>query len=205
MLSIQQIYNLAYSEILKKKDDKPVYIWVTGPFASGKTFFIEHLSKELVKLGKLSIARDDIHLIREVNFDLDNKHHININGNFIVTDNVIHDRILANICKEAENFNGDFFLIELARTGKDSQGKRDMSYSRISKFITKQVLDNSVFIRIECPYSERLRRNEFRDYARLDGKYRKAHLELMQRFLHEDDFYEWTKSTGQPIIVLDNS
>jgi len=51
MLSVQQIYELAYLDELKRNSEKPVYIWVTGQFAAGKTFFIEHLSKELMKLA----------------------------------------------------------------------------------------------------------------------------------------------------------
>lgn len=205
MLSIQQIYALAYTDELKKNSDKPVYIWVTGQFAAGKTFFIEHLSEELMKLGKVAIFRDDAQLNIEINTDVDKKHHTNINGDIIITDNVIHDRILVKTCEEAEKFDGDFFIIELARVGKDLKGKRDMSYYRISKFITKIVLDHSVFIRIECPYTERMRRNELRAPDRLDGKYRKAPLEIMQRFSQEDDFHEWAKNIGRPIIMLDNS
>jgi hypothetical protein len=204
MLSIHQIHNIAYSDELQKRSS-PIYIWVTGPFAAGKTFFIEHLTNELVKLGKVSTFRDDAQLIEEVNFDANSEHHIKINGGFIVTDNVIHDRILVNICSEAEKFDGDFFLIELARAGRDLQGIRDMSYYRISKFITRKILDNSIFIRIECPYEERLRRNEHRKHDRVDGKYRKATLDIMQRFAPEDDFYEWIKGISRPIIVLNNS
>ena len=205
MLSLQQISDLVYTDEMQKRSDGPLYIWVTGPFAAGKSFVIEHLSNELQKFGKVAIFLDTAHIIKEVNDDIEGLHHIRHDGGFTITDNVIHDRILDKLMKEAEAFGGDFFLIEMARVGRDTKGLRDLSYHRLSRHITSKILARSVFIRLNCPYEERARRNECRNGQTPDGKYRKASATLMERFSPEDDFRAWKAGINRPVVALDNS
>jgi thymidylate kinase len=204
MLSPEQIYELANREELQRSDGSTLFIWVTGLSGAGKTFVLERLEKELRKRGETAIFSDGAQLLKEIENDAEGRYHVRHDGRFLVTSTVIDDRIHEELRRKAEAFEGNFFLIELAR-GKDVQGQRDLSFQRLSRSITNNILAQSVFIYVDCPYEERVKRNQWRNGQTSDGNYRRINPVALERFFQEDDFDEWRLTIHRPIIVLDNS
>jgi hypothetical protein len=63
-------------------------------------------------------------------------------------------------------------------------------------FIPEQILSNSIFIYLQCPYEERLKRN-------LDRNGWQTNPAVFERLTKEDDFEEWSKTLTRPLIVYD--
>ena len=204
MLTRDQIIQLSQREEFQK-NDAPIYIWVMGLSGAGKTFVLEHLKEELQKRGTVGVFSDGAQLLQEVRKDTSQKYHIKDGEGFLVTNTAIDDRVYRELVIKAEAFKGDFFLIEVTR-GKDVEGERDLSFSRLFRSIPKHLLSNSVFIYVHCPYEERVRRNQLRTgNMSPGGNYRKVNPVAMRRFFQEDDFEEWKLTIQRPIIELDNS
>ena len=205
MLTPDQIIQFSQREEFQKRGYEPIYIWVMGLSGAGKTFILEHLKGELQKRGTVGVFSDGDQLLREVRNDTRQEYHIKNEEGFLVTNTALDDLVYRELVVRAEAFTGDFFLIEVTR-GKDLEGKRDLSFSRLFRSIPEYLLSNSVFIYVHCPYEERIRRNQLRTgNASLDGNYRKVNPVALKRFFQEDDFEKWKLTIKRPIIELDNS
>ena len=189
-------------EFAKEIPGNTLYLWVTGPSGCGKTTLIENLREELE--GERGVFSDGAYILEEVVKDKEQQYHIKQpDGRFLITDTSIHDRVHHRLVADLQNFQGDICLIELAR-GEDIQGIIDLSYRRLIDNIPVKILENSLFVYIRCPFSERMRRNEIRDGQSADGNYRKVNPIAMERFFQTDDFEQWRQTMDLPTIVIDN-
>jgi len=205
MLMPDQIIQLSRREEFQKRDSEPIYIWVMGMSGAGKTFVLAHLKEELQKRGTVGVFSDGEQLLREVRNDTRWEYHIRNKEGFLVTNTALDDLVYRELVVRAEAFEGDFFLIEVTR-GKDLEGERDLSFSRLFRDIPTHLLSNSVFVYVHCPYDERVRRNQLRtENASTNSNYRKVNPVALRRFFQEDDFEEWKLTIKRPIIELDNS
>ncbi|MCL5969920.1 MAG: AAA family ATPase [Patescibacteria group bacterium] len=181
---------------------RPLYVWMTGPAAAGKTSYIESVRS----LGApVTVYSEGTYLLDEVAKDTTLKYHtVTAEGGFLVTGDEIHGSVLTRLVEDIGQFQGDICLIDLVR-GQDREGKIDLSYFRLVRKLPEPILRRSAFVFIYCPYEERLRRNELRDRQKKDSIFRRTNPASIERYFQEDRLDLQLQELGIPYLYLDNS
>lgn len=181
----------------------PLYIWIAGTIASGKTTLRQQLEKELSPLGQIGVFTDGKYILEEVARDTEFKYH-RVNpetGGFIVTNSAIDFGMRRRLIKDLHDFKGNFCLIELT-IGTDRQGVRDMTFKSLIDLIDPDILKQSFFVYLQCPYEERILRNEQRSAINSSGDYRKVNPAALERFGFTDDFLDAAQFLSRPYFII---
>jgi adenylylsulfate kinase-like enzyme len=108
--------------------ERPLYFWLIGPYASGKTTISQKLSKRLQTFGSVETYSDGNHFLKLVAEDKDHGLHdgqVNADGTrtVVIKSPKFDDLMRQRLVDEVSSFTGDVCLIEVG-SGKDKLGIR---------------------------------------------------------------------------------
>lgn len=187
-----------------KTANTPLYVWFLGLSGCGKSFILRQVSEFFKTRGVVGEYSDGAQMFYEIKKDVQQRFHKPTKEGFIVTDPFFDVMVVKKLMSSIQAFAGDYCLIEFSG-GKDKLGRRNYSYQRINRVITKQVRDASAFLYISCPFDVRLKRNENRMTANEAGNAYKVDPDIMHRLFETDDFEKWREGIHRPVFVLNNS
>lgn len=204
MLTAEDIELLAKQIALCRTQRNPIFAWVMGLSGAGKTFVVEHLARTLRQQWTVSVLSDRSFLFAEVIADYEQLHHVEAEGEWIITDSAIHDVASDKLLAAVQASTEDCILIELGR-GIDRRGVVNFGYGRFLPKVPVDVLNNSVFFYLACPYEERARRNLQRPMTGTGngGGYRLP-LFVMENYHRHDDIQDWVGYLGLRLVIVDN-
>lgn len=172
----------------------PLYIWVLGPFASGKTTVCKQLQEELPGSQRLTDGSHFMDIIKE---DSEQRLHRKFGDSgeeFIVTSAELDYEMHRRLVRDIKQANTNYCLIEQC-TGYDPAGVRDMSLASLMRFIPDNILARSIFLYVNVPTEERFKRNEDRgwDDDSRTGDDNKVPPEVFIAFGMIDDFQHFSR------------
>jgi len=190
--------------------DGPIYVWLIGPYAAGKTTVGLKLKERLSSFGTIQHFSGDKHFKQLIAEDTDSRLHdgeIKPDGasTVVIKSSEFDDEVNRRLIQEIQDFKGDVCIIEKA-SGKDQLEIRDLSIKNFIRIIPQAVYARSVFVYLSCPYELRRQRNANR--SGLGGgkdDLIQVNVSVFERFAREDDFEEWSKIIDRPLIVVDTS
>jgi hypothetical protein len=161
------------------------YFWVLGMAGSGKTYY----TNQLKMLG--NVYRDADYQMDELKKDKDFKYRKMLKDGFVILDSGPYVngfiKMLTDLKKEKGNA-----VIEMA-TQLDNEGICDFSFKRFLLLMPDEIIFNSVFIYLSCPFKKRVKRKE-----------NVVPREAMERYFKQDDALLYLNYYTLPYSIVKN-
>lgn len=206
MLNAEEIELLADQVALRKASDSPLYIWVVGMSGAGKTFVLGRMASTLRQQTTVLTFNDWDFIYAEVLADTEQLYHRTMpDGMLLLTNSHIFEVAIDKLVATLPTCTSNYVLIELGR-GTDKHGLVNYGYSQFFPKVSSQVMRNSVFLYLVCPFEERVRRNLLRStlLTTSEGGHQLPQSAMEDRN-REDDIHLWIDYLGPQIIMVDNS
>lgn len=199
MLSEFESFIHQESEILQSY---PIYFWILGPYASGKTTLRKELELALSPTYQVGTITDGKFVLEAIKEDESEQYHRKTDeGGFIITSSKINVQVLQKLYSALQSFSGQVCIIEKALS-VDPDGIRDSTMRTLLASMSEDIQSRSVFTYLQCSYDERLARNEGRSGSHVTGDHRRVNPAVFTKYGQRDDFDEMMPFITRPVIII---